>query len=79
MTGRARLHLDDSRQQIDAALTRQCEIEQQQIVLVARQQIETGVAVGCHHDAEAFKRQQRLERLSDSSLVVDDQYAGPGV
>ena len=36
-----RLHLDDARQKVDAALSRQRQVEQQKIVLVARQQVES--------------------------------------
>ena len=46
MTGRFGLQLDDAGQEVDAALAGQGEIEQQQIVLVAGEQVEAGGAVG---------------------------------
>ncbi len=64
--GKVGLHLDDARQQIDAALAGKSEIEQQQIVLVARQQLHAGGTVDGHADGEAFEREQGFERLADA-------------
>ncbi len=69
------LRLDDARQEIDAAFARQCEVEQEQVVLVLRDELHAGGAIGGHADGEAFEREQRIERLADGGLIVDDEDA----
>ncbi len=55
----------DARQEVDAAFAGQGEIEQQQVVGVAREQIEAGAAVGGHLDVEAFE----VSRVSSESRM----------
>ena len=73
--GKLGLQLLDARQQVDAALAGQREVEQQQVVLVAGELFEAGAAVGGEVDGEAFQGEQRLERFADGGLVVDDEDA----
>ncbi len=51
----SRLRLQDARQQFDAGLPRQCKIKQQQIVFVAREQIQTGRAITSHVDRRILR------------------------
>ena len=65
----------DARQKVETALAGKREVEQQEIVAVARQQIHAGGAVSGEIDREALEREQRLERVADAGLVVDDEDA----
>ena len=68
-----RMHLQNPRQQVDSALSRQREVEQQQVELAALQLFQAVRPVYSQRDLESLQRQQRLQRLADRRLVVDDQ------
>src|ERR1017187_2378380 len=70
-----RLHVQNARQQIDAALARKRQVEQQQVERTVRQLFQAGRAVPSQRDLESFHGQQRLQRFADRRLVVDDQDA----
>ena len=59
--GKVGLHLDDARQQIDTALAGKSQVQQQQIILIARQQLHARRAIDRGVDRKALERQQRIE------------------
>ncbi len=65
----------DAWQQVDPALTRQRQVQQQQIIRMSRQQIETRLTIRRHLDRESFQHQQCFERVPNAGLVVDNQNA----
>ncbi len=71
--GKAGLHLQNSRQKLDSGLSRQSEIEQQQIVFIACEQIQPRGAVVRRIDRESFQRQQSFQRLANRVLIIDDE------
>ena len=70
-----RLHLQNARQQVDAVLTGQRQVQQQQVELARSQLFDPRRAVRSHCDLEALQAEQRVERFSDRQLVVHDQNA----
>ncbi len=76
--GQVGVKLGDARQEVDAALAGESEVEQQKVVLGAREGFEAGGAVDGEGDVEAFEREQGFERLADARLVVDDEQVGYG-
>ena len=71
MTGRSGTSALDAGQEIDAAFAGQREVEEQEVVGVAGEEIETGVAVGGEIDAEALEHEEGFEGLADTGFVVD--------
>jgi hypothetical protein len=63
------------RQQIDAAFTRQRQVEQEQVEVRARKRIETAWTIDGKRDIETFKRQQDFQRLANAGFVIDDEQA----
>ena len=79
MTGSFGLALLDLRQQIDAALPGQREIEQHEIEALHLEHAQALFAVGRGLDRIALERKQHFKRLADAGLVVDDEDASrPG-
>ncbi len=72
------LALLDLRQQLEAALAGQGEVEQHEIEVLAFEHAQALFAVAGHVDGVAFEREQHFERLADAGFVVDDQDAGGG-
>src|SRR6185437_1382852 len=73
--GQRRLHLQDLRQQFQAALAGEGEIEEQQIEFAVGQLIDARGAVHSGGHLEAFEGEQFLQRFANGRLVVDDQDA----
>ena len=78
MTGSLRLALLDLRQQLQAALAGQRQIEQHQIEVLQFQHAQALLAVGGHLHRVALEREQHFERLADARFVVDDEDARAG-
>ena len=70
------LALLDLRQQLEAALAGQGQVEQHQIEALLLENAQALFAVDGHSDRVALEREQHFERLADGGLVVDDQDAG---
>ena len=66
----------DLREQFEAALTRQSQVQQQQVKAVLIENSQPLFAVGGHGDRIALQGEQHFERLADGGFVVDDQDAG---
>ena len=73
--GQVGVHGRDTRQQVDAGLAGQREVEQQQVKLVVRQDVEAFGAILCERDGEALEREEGVEGLADAGLVIDDEQA----
>ena len=73
------LALLDLRQQLEAALAGQRQVEQHQIEVFLLEHAQSLFAVDGHADRVALEREQHFERLADAGLVVDDQNAGSGL
>ncbi len=69
------LALPDLGQQLQAALARQCQVQQYQIEVLLLQCLQTLFAVDGHRDRVAFERKQHFQRLADSRFVVDHKNA----
>ena len=67
--------LFDDGQQLQAALSGQRQIEQQQVEALLLQRAQSLFAIDGHGDRVAFQREQHLQRLADGRLVVNDQDA----
>ncbi len=63
----------DPRQQLDTALARQRQIQQDQVILSAGQQVQAGIAILRQVDRKAFEVKQSLKRVPYASLVVDNE------
>ncbi len=74
--GQLGLALLDLRQQLEAALAGQGEVEEHEVEVVLVKHAQSLFAVGGHVDRIAFQREQHFKRLADGGLVVDDQDAG---
>ena len=74
--GQLGLALLDLRQQFEAALAGQGQVEQHQVEVFLLQNAQPLVAVGGHSDRVPLQREQHFERFADGGLVVDDQDAG---
>ena len=68
--------IEDARQQIDAVLPRQREVEENQIVGLAFQLVQALDSIRSRAHAVAFQHQQGFERFTDGNLVIDDEDAG---
>ena len=70
-----RLALLDLRQQLEAALAGEGEIEENKIKTFLVENAQSLFAVGGHVYRIALQREQHFKRFTDAGLVVDDQYA----
>src|SRR6202011_14497 len=66
---------NDARQQVDTALAGKSEVQEQQVVLVARQEVHARGTVEGGADGETLQGQQGVERFADRIFVVDDEDA----
>ena len=66
----------DLREQFEAALAGQSQVQQQQVEAVLIENLQPLFAVGGQGDGIALQGEQHFERLADGGLVVDDQNAG---
>ena len=73
-----RVHGGDAREEIDAGFAGQGEVEEEQVELVAREDVEALFAVDGEGDVEAFEGEKDFEGLADGGLVIDDEEAGGG-
>ena len=68
MTGSLGLALLDLRQQLEAALAGQSQVEQDQVEVFQFQNAQALLAVGGHLYRISLERQQHFERLADGRL-----------
>ena len=73
-----RVHLGDAGEEIDAGLAGEGEVEQEEVEVMAGEDVEALCAVGGECDVEAFEHEEGLEGVADAGLVVDDEDARVG-
>ena len=66
----------DQREQFEATLTGQGQIQQQQVEALLIENPQPLFAVGGHGDRIALQGEQHFERLANGGFVVDDQNTG---
>ena len=76
--GQIGLALLELRQQLDAALAGQRQIEEHEIEALAIEELQSLLAVAGSFDDIVFKTEQHLQRLANAGLVVDHQDGGRG-
>ena len=59
----------------DPAFPRQRQVQQQEVVAIASQQVQPAPAFRSHLHRKAFQHQQRLQRVANAGLIVDDEDA----
>ena len=78
MTGVSGWRSLNLRQQLQAALAGQGQVEQHQVKVFQLQNAQPLLAVAGHLHRVPLQREQHLERLADARFVVDDKDAGAG-
>ncbi len=68
----------DTGEEVDAGLTREGEVEEEEVERVVGEGVEAAGAVGGEGYVEAFEGQEGFEGLADGRFVVDDEEAGGG-
>ncbi len=69
------VHGGDAGEEIDAGLAGEGEVEEEEIEVVAGEDVEALGAVGGHGDVEAFEDEEGFEGLADAGLIVNDEDA----